>query len=142
MSELKVEVKGIRDLRRSLKQVETELPKELRDGLAAVSELVLDAARPKVPSVSGGAVGSMRVRRQSAAAAIAVGGEKAPYFPWLDFGGRVGRNKSVVRPFFKEGRYIYPTLKEKRSVINEKVDKLIAELAVKAGFETDGDASG
>lgn len=147
MSEMKVEVKGIRDLRKGLKQIEDDLPKELRDGLAEVSEFVVGIAREKVPRRSGDAADSMKVRKQSAAAAIAVGGSAAPYYPWLDFGGSVGRGRagkgtgSVKRPFLKEGRYIYPTLKEKRSVINEKVDKLIGELAVKAGFETSGKAN-
>ena len=35
------------------------------------------------------------------------GGNKAPYYPWLDFGGSVGRRRSVRRPFLDKGRYIY-----------------------------------
>ena len=141
MSDRTIEVTGIRELRKALKDVEADLPRELRDGLFEIATLVADAARVKVPSVSGDAAGSIKARKQSAAASLAVGGTKAPYFPWLDFGGAVGRNRSVKRPFLKEGRYVYPTLKEKRNVITEKVDALIKTLAVKAGFETSGDVA-
>ena len=47
-------------------------------------------------------------------ARIEAGGSKVPYYPWLDFGGRVGRRKSVHRPFLKDGRYIYDAFNRHR----------------------------
>jgi hypothetical protein len=138
----KVEVKGLRDLRRALKDVAEATPADLRDGLAELSGIVAAAARERMPERSGRARASIVVRRQSAAAAIATGGSKAPYEPWLDFGGRVGPHKSTVRPFFKAGRYLYPALADNREEIGRRLDVLLADLAHKAGFDTTGDARG
>lgn len=142
MDDGKIVVVGIPDLQKALKQIDRDLPKELAAGLAEASQIVLDAAKPKVPrGKTGRAQDSMKVRKQQRGAALAVGGSKAPYFPWLDFGGKVGRNKSVKRPFIPEGRYIYPTLKEKRPQVAAKVDEVLERLATAAGFETEGDAT-
>jgi len=60
-----------------------------------------------VPRRSGRARGSVRSRSTQTFARITGGGAKAPHYPWLDFGGRVGRRGSIQRPFLTEGRYIY-----------------------------------
>jgi len=138
----KVEVKGLRDLRRALKDLEGTTPTALRDGLAELSGIVAAAAQARMPERSGRARASVVVRRQSASAAIATGGSKAPYYPWLDFGGRVGPKKATVRPFFKVGRYLYPALADKREEIGRRLDVLLADLAQRAGFDTTGDARG
>jgi hypothetical protein len=138
VDEAKVQVKGIKDLQRGLNQLEEKAGPELRKGLNKIAAIVADAARDKVPRRSGKAAQSIKVGSTQRAAQIKTGGTAAPYYPWLDFGGKVGRGKSVRRTFIKEGRYIYPTLREKRGLVTEKVDELIRDLAVKAGFDTDG----
>ena len=135
-----IQVRGIQDLQKALRSINKDLPKQLAAGLAEASEIVLNAARPLVPHVSGDAQASMKVRKQQRGATIAVGGTKAPYYPWLDFGGAVGRGKSVKREFIKQGRYIYPTLKDKRPEVEAKVDEVLKRLALLAGFETQGEA--
>ena len=136
-----IQVTGLKDLRKALRDVAKDAPKELSAGLAEASEIVASAARPKVPARTGRAAASIKVRKQSTGAALAVGGARAGYFPWLDFGGRTGKHKSVRRPFLREGRYIYPTLRDKRPDVNAKVDEVLARLAVRAGFDTSGDAA-
>jgi hypothetical protein len=138
---LKVEVRGVRELRKALKDVGGDAPKELAAGLAEAAEIVARVARPRVPVRTGRAVGSIKVRKQSAGAALAVGGTAAPYYPWLDFGGKVGRNKSIRRPFVHGGRYIYPALADTRDEVNAKVDDVLKRMAERAGFETRGDAA-
>lgn len=133
-NDAKVEVRGIKDLSKALREIDKDLPKELGAGLAEAAAIVADAARPKVPQRTGKAAASIKVRKQQRGAALAVGGSKAPYFPWLDFGGKTGRNNSVRRPFVPGGRYIYPTLADKREQVNAKVDEVMARLAEKAGF--------
>lgn len=163
MSEMKIEVKGIKELRRELKKIDDKLPKELKDALVKASTIVVDRARSKVPQRDGDAAGSLKVKKLGAAAAIGAGGDKAPYYPWLDFGGTVGKGRtgrggtasaiarggtgvgtagSVVRPFKKSGRYIYPALAEKRHEVTGIVDAALAELARKAGFEQHGRSDG
>lgn len=135
MSDKTIEVRGLRELRGALNKIDREMGRELRDALAEASKLVVTTAQGKVPVRSRAASDSIKVRKQTAAAAVAVGGSDAPYFPWLDFGGRTGRGKRTVRPFRKEGRYVYPALRERRADITEIVDKAVGDLARKAGFE-------
>lgn len=149
-----IRVVGLADLRKALRQIEQTLPRELGAGLAEAAAIVADAARPKVPRRSGAAQASIKVRKKQGAAALAVGGAKAPYYPWLDFGGTVGRGRvaagnkqraggefggtagSVKRKVIRGGRYIYPTLREKDAEVKAKVDEVVVRLAKRAGFET------
>lgn len=140
MDEARIEVKGIKELQKSLRDIDKTLPKELAAGLAEAAQIVLSAAQPKVPYLTGAAQGSMKVRKSQRSASIAVGGTKAPYFPWLDFGGRVGPTKETRRPFLHEGRFIYPTLREKRGEVNAKIDEVMKRLAAQNGFDTTGKA--
>lgn len=142
MDDAKITVVGLPDLRKSLRALDKELPKELAAGLAEAAAIVADAARPKVPARTGRAAASIKVRKSQSAAVLAVGGSQAEYFPWLDFGGAVGRAKSVKRPFLQGGRYIYPTLKEKNAQVKAKVDEVLERMARQAGFDTSGNAGG
>lgn len=135
MSESRITITGIKEFQRSLKQLDTDLPKQLRIALNEASQLVVDKAKPKIPRRSGNAAASLKVRSSQWEARIAAGGRKAPYYPWLDFGGKVGPHKSVHRPFFKEGRYIYPALKANREQIIEVMATAISDLARDAGLE-------
>jgi HK97 gp10 family phage protein len=140
MSAATIHVKGLKELQRALKKVDKNLPRELRKALNAAADIVVDAAKPKVARRTGAAADSIKAGSTQRAGQIKVGGTKAPYYPWLDFGGSVGRGKSVSRPYLKEGRYIYPTLREKRDEVDAKVDEGLKRLAKQAGFETHGSA--
>lgn len=133
-----IRVTGIVDLQRALRQMDKDAPKELAAELASVSELVLRKARPKVPHLTGAAQGSMKVKKQQRGAALAVGGSRAEYYPWLDFGGRVGRGGSVRREVIRGGRYIYPTVAENSAEIKSMVDAVLEKMARRAGFEQVG----
>lgn len=145
-----IRVKGLRDLQRGLNQLEQKAGPELRKELNEVAEIVLASARVRVPRRTGAAAGSMKVGSTQRAAQIKVGGSKAPYYPWLDFGGSVGRGHrpgvagsgSVKRPLVDGGRYVYPALREKRPEVVRRVDELIERLAASAGFDTTGKING
>lgn len=131
----KIEVKGLRELQRALKAAENGTPKMLRLALNEAAEIVLDYAQPQVPTKSGAARASMRVRSTQREARVAAGGRRAPWYPWLDFGGAVGRKDSVKRPFYKEGRYIYPTLRKRHPEIIEAMGAALAGVVREAGLE-------
>lgn len=147
MEDGKIVVVGIPDLQKALRQMDKDLPRELAAGLAEAAEIVAEAARPLVPHRSGSAAGSIKVKKQQRAAALGVGGNEAPYFPWLDFGGQIGAKSGKAkgdrgrRPFFQKGRYIYPTLSRKNKQVKAKVDEVLERMARRAGFETEGDAA-
>jgi len=131
-----IRITGLRELQKALKDMDANLPKKIRVALNQSAELVIDYAGPRVPSKTGRARASLKVRSSQRAARIASGGTKAPYYPWLDFGGE-GRRKGrpAARPFLKEGRYIYPGLAKNKDEITEAMSTALTELAREAGLE-------
>lgn len=127
-------LKGLTEFKAALRQIDNDLGGELRKSLNEVAQVVIDAARPKVPSRTGRARASMKPGSTQNAAQIKVGGTAAPYYPWLDFGGGVGRNKSIKRPFISKGRYVYPTADDKHDAIIDKLEEMLEQLTKKAGF--------
>jgi hypothetical protein len=135
MTRITIEVTGLRELQRALKEADAGLPKLIRVALNQASELVINYAKPHVPKRTGKAAASLKVRSTAKLARIAAGGRAAPYYPWLDFGGKVGRGKSVDRPFYTEGRYIYPALRKNREEITAVMSTALTELARTAGMD-------
>jgi hypothetical protein len=133
---LKIEVEGLAQLSRGLKAVDAAAPKELRVALNSAAQLLIDHVRPKIPAVTGAARRSLVARSTRTAARVAVGGKRAPWFPWLDFGGQ-GRvaGRPAPRPFLKEGRYVYPTLREIRPKIEAQLQDAITTVIRNAGLE-------
>jgi hypothetical protein len=130
----KIDVSGIRDFTRQLKMMDAGLGKTVRITLNSAAEIVVTRARPKIPKRTGAAAASLKVSSSQREARVAAGGRKAPYYPWLDFGGRTGPNESVVRPFFTEGRYIYPTVRENNAEIQQAMATGLSDLAQSAGL--------
>lgn len=138
MQDLKIEVGGLAQLSRALKAVDSDAPKQLRLGLNEAANLLVDRTRPKIPSLTGAARRSLVARSTRTAARVAVGGKRARYYPWLDFGG-AGRIKGrpAQRPFITEGRYVYPTLREIRPLIEKQLQDSITAVVRNAGLEED-----
>ncbi len=128
-----IRIEGLTELRRTFRKVSKDLPKELNKELKGISAKIASRTAAKVPRLTGRAASSVVPR---SGGAIAVGGTKAPHYPWLDFGGRVGRGKSISRPVIPGGRYLYPTIQEERDSIIEEVNDVLMRLAKAAGFET------
>lgn len=134
--EHKIAVGGLAQLSRGLKAVDADAPKALRLALNGAAQLLIDVAKPTVPEVSGAARRSMVARSTRTAARVAVGGKKAPHFPWLDFGGQ-GRiaGRPAPRDFIAEGRYIYPTLRRIRPRIEASLQDAIRQVITDAGLQ-------
>lgn len=135
---VKVEIRGLRELAAAFKQVDTALPGKLKANLLGVAENVASKARGKVPRRSGGAAGSIRAKASTRGGSIAFGGSAAEYMPWLNFGGRVGRNNSIVRERVEPDRYIYTTIGAAKDETEDAVEKAIRDAAREANFETKG----
>jgi hypothetical protein len=130
-----IQVEGLREFQASLRQMDAALPKQIRLVLNASGEIVIKYARPQIPSKTGAARASMKLRSSQREARLAAGGRRAPYYPWLDFGGAVGPNDSVTRPFITIGRYVYPTLRDHNAEIQEAMSEGLQRLATDAGLE-------
>lgn len=130
-----VKIEGLSRFIRSVKKMDADLAKTNRKAMNDAVEIVLGYARPRIPRRTGRAAGSLKAQSTQTSARVAAGGNKAPWYPWLDFGGRVGRGKATRRPFIGEGRYLYPSLAAKRRDFEEAMSKALTDTARAAGLE-------
>lgn len=135
MSALSIKVVGLNDFRKGLRGIDRGLPKTVRVVLNQVATILIDHVRPQIPRLTGRAAASLKPQSTQSQARIAAGGPSAPWYPWIDFGGRVGPKKSVVRPYIPGGRYIFPGLDEKRADIEDAMLEGMAQLASSNGIE-------
>lgn len=130
-----IRIEGLKEFRAGLKRMDKDLPKGIRLALNSVVDIVVDDARPRIPRRSGRAANSLKSQSTQNKARIKAGGSRAPYFPWLDFGGRTGPGRSVVRPFFKKGRYVWLSFADKRVEVTKALDGALADVARGAGLD-------
>ena len=129
-----IRVDGLKQLNKSLKALSADAPKALRLAGNDAADLIVKVARPKVPTgpgKRGHAAASIKAASTRTAARVKAGGPKYPYFPWLDFGGKVGRRKRTVRPFLKSGRYVWKAYGEQHehvaATLAEGLEKVIGD---------------
>lgn len=130
-----IHIDGLREFQRGLKELDRDLPKALRIALNAAADVVVTEAKPRVPARSGRARGTVKARSTRTLSRVVGGGNRAPYYPWLDFGGRVGKSRSVRRPFLKDGRYIYKAFFANRGRYEEVLEESLVDVARRAGIE-------
>lgn len=136
-----IRVEGLTELRRALQGMDQGAHKHLRIVLNQAAELVVEGAQRRVKSKTGRARKSIKARSTQTSARVIAGGAKAPYFGWLDYGGKVYRHgtdaKPIVRRFERGGRYIYPAFDAERDAVNELLSKGLVALAQENGLEVD-----
>jgi hypothetical protein len=132
-----VKIVGLKEFNSRLRKLDGQLPKMVRVAFNSAASIVVDDARPHIPVVTGAAKGSVRVASTRTAARIRGGGSKAPYYPWLDFGGYAGRGKTLHRPFLPDGRYIYNSFYRKRPQFIDQMVKALRGIAHHVGLQID-----
>jgi hypothetical protein len=130
-----IRIEGLAQFSRALRKLDADAPKGLRLAFNEAADVVIARVRPKVPTLSGRARRSVKAKSTRTQARVAVGGPSAPYFPWLDFGGRVGRRKRTVRPFIKEGRYLFPGLSESHREVQAVLERALSGVVRSSGLE-------
>lgn len=141
-----VRVEGLRETRRALREVGGRAQREFKAEMLEIAEDIAADARGRVPKITGRAAGSYIPKGLAAGAAVTFGGRRAPYAPWLDFGGTTGPGHrpgiagsgSVKRPVKPQGRYLYPSIRDNEEDIEERVGDVILGLARRHGFRTEG----
>lgn len=98
------------------------------------AENVASRARRDVP-IGPGAGGHARSSVEARDGILVGGGAKYSYYPWLEFGGRVGINNSVNRQRIRSGRYIYPALVKERPLIEGRMERGLVSMARSSGLE-------
>lgn len=129
-----IRVEGLAELRKAFRDLDKEAKKGLRLANKSAAEIVAEAARPRVPVRTGRARASVRATATQSSASVSAGGAKVPYFAWLEYGGRVGRGRAVVRPVVRGGRYIYPALREHEQQVVASYDDAIHAAIRAAGL--------
>lgn len=108
MSEpIEVEIEGLKEFNKALRQMGGDLPKGTRLAFNEAADLIVQKARPRVDRKTGRAGRSVKAASTRKFARVSGGGNRVPYYGWLDFGGRVGRNRAIYRPYKGDGRFIY-----------------------------------
>lgn len=134
---VRVSVEGLTELNRSLRRLDNEAPKALRVALNSSADELVSKIQRQIPKRKGKAAGSVKTASTRTEVRIRFGGPRAPYYPWLDFGGRTGKLKKTVRPFYREGRYIYPTLRRERGAFETALAAALANLVHDVGLDMD-----
>jgi hypothetical protein len=131
-----IKIEGVREFQRALKDVDAGLPKMLRLVFNEAGGIIVDYAQAHIEVKSGRAKASIKARSSQRTGQVSIGGNRAPYVPWLDFGGegRV-RGRPGPRPFIKEGRYVYRGLRLHSDDITAVMTKGLADLAASAKLE-------
>lgn len=132
----KIKIEGIREFQRALRTMDANLPKQIRLIMNEATELVVDYAQARFPVATGRARASLKASSSQREARVALGGARAPYAPWLDFGGQ-GRiaGRPPARPFIREGRYVYKGLEVHRDEITQRMTEGLYQLGREAGLE-------
>jgi len=133
-----IKISGLAEFNRSLKQLDSDLPKMLRLAFNGAADVVIGRARPRVPSRTGRAQAALTARSTRTAARVSGGSARAPWYAWLDFGGEGRRRgRPPARPFIKQGRYLYAAYFGLRdSGEFEKIlTKALLDVAQQAGLE-------
>lgn len=132
-----IRISGLTEFRKQLRELDKELPKALRVAFNEAADGTVEAARRQVPRRTGRAAASLRTKSTQKYARASGGSARAPYYPWLDFGGSVGRDGSVHRPFFKNGRYLYNSYFRRRDSgeFERDLQKALLSVALRAGLD-------
>lgn len=133
-----IQIKGLAEFNRALRRLDKDLPKGLRLAHNEAANVVVDAAKPEVPQRTGHAASTVKARSTRLQGRVTGGSKRYPYYAWLDFGGSVGRNKSIKREFVHEGRYIYPAYSDNYDRVKEVLVQSLIDLASTAGLEPSG----
>lgn len=132
----KIRVVGLSQLSRAVRKVDAEAAKQLRLVGNEAANLLIEKTSQQIPTVSGRARSSLKAQSTRTSARVAVGGSRAPYYPWLDFGGE-GRvaGRPGRREFIKGGRYLYPTLAKEGTAIAKLLQDGLVATAKSAGLD-------
>ena len=153
----KEETKSISGLIKAMERADGDIPDMLSRKLLPIARNIAELARKDVPRKetkdhpAGTGAASIIGDAGKRGASIKFGGSSAPYEPWLDFGGSVGRGHkhghtgsakthnykkwqgggAVFREMVKGGRYVYPTIMKEQRHTLDQVEAAVAEV-----FET------
>lgn len=130
-----IKLQGLKELQAALKRLDGESQKMLRVVFNDAADIVVTDARRGVPTRTGKARASVKAQSGQREARVIGGGKRVPWYPWLDFGGRVGRDRSIHRRFEPDGRYIYPAYRRNRGEVFDAMQTGLVKLLRSVGWD-------
>lgn len=138
--ELRVDVDGVNEALRGLRRMDRRTPDAVRSSTQSASDIIAGQVRSRLPlgpSANGHIRSTVDVRSVGMGYEVSAGNAKLPYYGWLDFGGAVGRDNSVTRPFIGGGRYMFRSYTEEKSFIAQRMENAIRNAAKMSGLDPD-----
>lgn len=128
-----MDIEGVRQVVLDMRRTAAALEPGVAEASAKVAALIVAKVRPRIPlgpGRAGHARSSVKATKSSRGGTrVSAGGKKFPYYPWLDYGGRVGPKRSIWRPFIREGRYVWAEFEDQRAAVrrifNEETTRVV-----------------
>ncbi len=110
-----------------------DIEKKFKDDLPKYIDAMVSEMQDKIPKDTGAAEESIKAGSDY----ITAGGDDAPYYGWLDFGGtRIGNGGGeALRDYMRKGRFLYPSILDHMSEMqNGAADGAEGGLGAAGGF--------
>ena len=106
---MRVKVRGLDGFQHELEVSEDRLVEGVRSLMSELADETASDARNRARSgkLTGASMNSIR-----SPGPVVRAGDDVPWYGFADFGGRVGRNRSIVRRYIKGGRWLFPAVKD------------------------------
>lgn len=145
----RIEVEGLGQYRRDLRQVSTEFPRELRKLNKSAAELIVDEARGRAQSIGGVAAHvapSLKAQAQGTSAAVKLGGNRYPMAGGAEFGAGRNTNRQTRRGPVRgwnqfdswtgnssdAGYFLYPSIRARQDDVIELYAEGLEQIAERA----------
>lgn len=117
-----LKVEGLRELRKALRGIDKDAPREITRAHREVAKLIVPAARQAAPRQSGDLAASIRAGGTQKTPTVTVGGTKVAYAYPQEFGGTVplfGGPRVQIKPFRRQGYFLFPAIRSSEGKIRE-----------------------
>lgn len=136
MADEAVRIEGLRAFVKAIKAADPEWAKEIKVANRDIAKAIAGDTKASFRSRSGVApkvAKSVRVLAQQAGAAIKIGGDAYPYALGSEFGSSRFRQFPAWRGSGSRAGYsLYPSIRSNRSEIEQRYERLIADVAARA----------
>lgn len=106
---IRVRARGLDGFQHELTVAEDKFVDGVRDLMSHLADDSADDARGRARAgkKTGTSMNSIR-----AMGPVVRAGDDVPWYGFADFGGRVGKNRSIIRRYIKGGRWLFPAVRD------------------------------
>lgn len=131
-----VRIEGLAEFQRELRQVSSDLPKELKAANLLAAQFVATRARGRAEglgSVAAKTAPSIKAAAEQRRAKVALGGGAFPFAMGAEFGGKGRPTTQQFQPHRgTQGYFLYPTIRSSRDEFVEVIARAIDQLMHRA----------